>query len=213
MQCVAPWSISVQLQDRRTGTQRTACGPGSQTWRRTFLSVTRSFFSRCGRMSSSGVSWSLVCPRTWDHLVEHDTAQHKDVGYIFLSLLQSSFFVCRWQFTPDRSWTSASLPTSYWLWLPVSPPPSVMCADISVLLSNCLPTGWKWSESTAQWVTMSVELRVSSTRLRSDHQVVFICFSVLQPLAANVSEEGNGRQVQAVQRVPAGQVQHTQTPM
>lgn len=37
--------------------------------------------------------------------------------------------------------------------------------------------------------------------------------AVFQPLAADVPEEGDGRQIQGVQRVSAGQVQHPQTPL
>lgn len=36
---------------------------------------------------------------------------------------------------------------------------------------------------------------------------------MLHPVPSDVSEEGDGRQVQAVQRVPAGQIQHAQTPL
>lgn len=42
----------------------------------------------------------------------------------------------------------------------------------------------------------------------------YVCpFPVLQPLSASVPEEGHGRQVQGVQRVSAGQIQHAQTPL
>lgn len=47
MRCVAPWSIKTKLRVRRSGTQRTVFGPGSQIWRKTFLLMIHSFFSRC----------------------------------------------------------------------------------------------------------------------------------------------------------------------
>lgn len=91
---------------------------------------------------------------------------------LFLQTISfSSCCWCRLPFTPDRSWTSGSQLTSYWLWLPICRPPSLTSADISALPFSCPLIGWKSSESTAQWVLA-----------RTVFHKKFLLFSVLNKL-------------------------------
>lgn len=78
-----------------------------------------------------------------------------------------------------------------------------------------LPSDWLEVVRIYSTVSLSqrLDLDVSVLLVLSSFHTIFVLFPVLQSLPANVPEEGDGWQVQAVQRVSAGQIQHTQTPL